>query len=52
MHPIILKIGPITIYTYGVMVALGSFFGSLILVKLAEKKFLLRLLQLKGMEKR
>ncbi len=38
MHPILLKIGPVTIYTYGVMVALGIFFGSLILVKLAERE--------------
>jgi len=38
MHPILFKLGPITIYTYGVMVALGIFFGSLILVKLAEKE--------------
>lgn len=38
MHPILFKIGPITIYTYGVMVALGIFFGSLILVKLAERE--------------
>ncbi len=38
MHPILFKIGPITIYTYGVMVALGIFFGSLILVRLSEKE--------------
>ena len=38
MHPILFKIGPITIYTYGVMVALGIFFGSLILVKLSERE--------------
>ncbi len=38
MHPILFKIGPITIYTYGVMVALGIFFGSLILVRLAERE--------------
>jgi phosphatidylglycerol:prolipoprotein diacylglycerol transferase len=38
MHPILFKIGPITIYTYGVMVALGIFFGSLALMKLAEKE--------------
>ena len=38
MHPILFKIGPITIYTYGVMVAIGIFFGSLILMKLAEKE--------------
>jgi len=38
MHPILFKLGPITIYTYGVMVALGIFFGSLILVKLAERE--------------
>ena len=38
MHPILFKIGPITIYTYGVMVALGIFFGSLVLVKLAERE--------------
>ncbi|ADY73938.1 Prolipoprotein diacylglyceryl transferase [Desulfurobacterium thermolithotrophum DSM 11699] len=38
MYPILFKIGPITIYTYGVMVALGIFFGSLILMKLAEKE--------------
>lgn len=38
MHPILFRLGPITIYTYGVMVALGIFFGSLVLVKLAEKE--------------
>ncbi|WP_456342304.1 prolipoprotein diacylglyceryl transferase [Thermovibrio sp.] len=38
MHPILFKIGPFTVYTYGVMVALGIFFGSLILVKLAERE--------------
>jgi phosphatidylglycerol:prolipoprotein diacylglycerol transferase len=38
MHPILFQIGPITIYTYGVLVALGIFFGSLILVKLAERE--------------
>jgi len=38
MHPILFKIGPITIYTYGVMVALGIFFGSLILVRLGERE--------------
>lgn len=38
MHPILFKIGPITIYTYGVMVALGIFFGSLVLVKLGERE--------------
>jgi len=38
MHPILFQIGPVTIYTYGVMVALGIFFGSLILIKLAEKE--------------
>jgi len=38
MHPILFKIGPLTIYTYGVMVALGIFFGSLVLMKLAEKE--------------
>ncbi len=38
MHPILFKIGPITIYTYGVMVALGIFFGSLVLVKLSERE--------------
>ena len=38
MHPILFKFGPITIYTYGVMVALGIFFGSLILLKLAERE--------------
>ena len=38
MHPILFKFGPITIYTYGVMAALGILFGSLILMKLAEKE--------------
>ncbi len=38
MHPILFKIGPITIYTYGVMVAIGIFVGSLILIKLAERE--------------
>jgi phosphatidylglycerol:prolipoprotein diacylglycerol transferase len=38
MHPILFKLGPITIYTYGVMAALGIFFGSLILMKLAERE--------------
>jgi len=38
MHPILFKIGPVTVYTYGVMVALGIFFGSLILVRLAERE--------------
>jgi phosphatidylglycerol:prolipoprotein diacylglycerol transferase len=38
MHPILFKIGPITIYTYGVMVALGIFFGSWILLKLSDRE--------------
>jgi phosphatidylglycerol:prolipoprotein diacylglycerol transferase len=38
MHPILFKIGPITIYTYGVMVAIGILVGSFILLKLAEKE--------------
>jgi len=38
MHPILFKIGPITVYTYGVMAALGILFGSLILMKLAERE--------------
>jgi phosphatidylglycerol:prolipoprotein diacylglycerol transferase len=38
MHPILFKLGPITIYTYGVMVALGIFFGSWVLLKLAERE--------------
>jgi len=38
MHPILFKLGPITIYTYGVMVAIGIFFGSWILVKLSERE--------------
>ncbi|WP_457679892.1 prolipoprotein diacylglyceryl transferase [Thermovibrio sp.] len=38
MHPILFKVGPVTVYTYGVMVALGIFFGSLILIKLGERE--------------
>jgi phosphatidylglycerol:prolipoprotein diacylglycerol transferase len=38
MHPILFKIGPFTLYTYGVMVALGIFFGSWILIKLSERE--------------
>ncbi len=38
MHPILFKVGPITIYTYGVMVALGIFFGSLILMRLSDRE--------------
>jgi phosphatidylglycerol:prolipoprotein diacylglycerol transferase len=38
MHPILFKWGPITIYTYGVMVALGIFFGSLILLNLSKRE--------------
>ncbi len=38
MHPILFKIGPFTIYTFGVMVALGIVFAYLILMKLAEKE--------------
>ena len=38
MHPILFKLGPITIYTYGVLVAIGTFVGSVILIKLAERE--------------
>jgi len=38
MHPILFKLGPITIYTYGVLVAIGIFVGSVILMKLAERE--------------
>ncbi len=38
MHPILFKLGPITIYTYGVMVALGIFFGSWVLMRLSERE--------------
>ena len=42
MHPILFKIGPVTIYTYGVMVAIGIFLGSIILMKLSDEKGLNR----------
>ncbi len=42
MHPILFKIGPITVYTYGVMVAIGIFLGSVILMRLSEESGLKR----------
>ncbi len=37
MYPILLKIGPLTIHTYGVMVALGMGAGLVVLYRLAQK---------------
>ncbi|WP_457569877.1 prolipoprotein diacylglyceryl transferase [Desulfurobacterium sp.] len=38
MHPILFKIGPFTVYTFGVMVAIGIICGYFILIKLGEKE--------------
>jgi len=37
MHPILLKFGPVTIYSYGLMVALGFITATLLAVRTAEK---------------
>ena len=42
MHPVLFKLGPVTIYTYGVMVALGILVASWILLKLSEAEGLNR----------
>lgn len=38
MHPILIKIGPITIYTYGFFFALGILSGLMLSLKLAKKE--------------
>ncbi|HYC57111.1 MAG TPA: prolipoprotein diacylglyceryl transferase [Candidatus Binatia bacterium] len=38
MFPVIFQIGPITIYSFGVMMALGFYFGSLVSVKEFERR--------------
>lgn len=38
MFPILLKFGPFTIYSFGVMMALGFYFGSLVSVKEFERR--------------
>ena len=38
MHPILFKIGPLTIYTYGFFVFLGVLFGYLVCLKVAAKE--------------
>ena len=38
MFPILLQIGPITIYSFGVLMALGFYFGSLVSVKEFERR--------------
>ena len=38
MYPILLKIGPITIYSYGAMLSLAFLFGLLVILRLAKKE--------------
>ncbi len=38
MHPILIKVGPVTIHTYGFFVSLGFFIGLLLAVKQAKKE--------------
>ncbi len=37
MHPILLKIGPFTIYSYGVMVAVGFALATFLIYRRAPK---------------
>jgi len=40
MHPILIKIGPLTIHTYGVMIAAGFLLGLALAVKQAKKQLI------------